>query len=183
MKDLNEWKAIYNFLKRRATEPANFPSYVLYFIVVVVIIGSIGFLTELLFGSDCHFNYDALTTNAANIFISFIAASSIELVLINDNDEYLTPNSSIKGVQLLGISFLIFGLLLWMLIWKIKGGVCGLSLSLLGMVFSYALWWISNAGNKTLIPDQAEKAPVGGEIEAGQALQGSIDEFETSEND
>jgi hypothetical protein len=175
--ELSNWGILKKFLKIRRKNPWKHPSFVIYFFSVIVIVGSIGFSSEIIVGlKNCCFNISGLTTNAANIFIALIAASSVELILINE-DELDTPYRK-NDIQVFGIASLVIGFLIWMLAMYFKEGYWGLGLSLLGLFFSFYFWWISNAGNKILTDSTPSGASVGGGIQTTRdQLDGDTSKF------
>lgn len=176
-KEEGNWRILKKFLSERLKKPLKYPSFVIYFITIVLIVGSIGFSTEII--TQWHLddlNLSQLTTNASNIFIALIAASSVELILIKQ-DKLEHPFIQ-NDVQIIGISSLILGFFVWMLAIYFKDCILGLFFSVIGLIFSYLFWWVSNAGNETLMPLDDILSPIGGEPEDIQ-LEGNTSEFRT----
>lgn len=176
----SNWMILIEFLKERICKPIKQPGYVLYFFFIVLLVGSIGFFSELLKGIvDCSLDLSNLTIHSSSIFIALIAASSVELILVKDN-ELSYPNRK-SDVQLLGVTFLIFGFLLWILSNFLKNSIIGLILSVIGLIVSYILWWISSADNKKIAPIEKAESTIGGPEEIVNAeLEGDTSEFKTN---
>ncbi len=174
----NNWHILLHFLKERFTKPLNQPSFVFYFFVVIFLLGSIGLISEIIF-QYCEkvFNSSILVTNSANTFLTLIAASSIELIMINDDN--LNYPYRKNDIQIFGVSVLIFGFLLWIFSIYIKDSIGGLISSILGLILAYLLWWIANSNNKTLVSDEQPDVAIGGNKQniANDNLEGDIDEF------
>jgi hypothetical protein len=176
----SNWIILKEFLVDRICKPFNQPGYVLYFFFIVLIVGSIGFFSELLRGLvDCSVSISNLTIHSSNIFIALIAASSVELILIKDSELTIPVRKS--DIQLLGVTFLIIGFLLWILSNFLKSCLVGLILSLCGLIISYILWWISSADNKKIAPAEKANSPLGGpEEKVNDELEGDTSEFKTA---
>jgi len=161
MKDSN-WTTLKKFLVERMKKPIGQPGFIFYFVFIVIIVGSIGFFSELLFGlTNCEFDISYLTSNASSVFIALLAASSIEFILINETE--LVEGSRKSDIQLLGVVILISGFLLWILSALFRSSITGFVISLLGLLFSYAFWWIANSENKKIAPSLKESIePLGG---------------------
>ncbi len=178
-KKLSNWRILQMFLWDRIKKPLCHPSFVFYFISIIILIGSIGFLYDIVESIKMNvFETSKITSNASNIFITLIAASAVELILINDND-LMHPYRK-NDVQIIGISFLIFGFLLWMFAISFKENVIGLITSIIGLLLSYIFWWISNAGNKILVPEDKPSSSIGGTPSTGDnGLDGDVSGFKT----
>lgn len=178
MEKLTNWKILGLFIKNRFMMPFNHPTFLFYFISIILLVGSIGVLTDLAYGIKyCFFNVPQFTINASNIFITLMAASAVELILISKDDlDYPYRKSD---VQILGISFLIVGFLLWMLAVFFKDNWTGVVTSVIGLLMAYFFWWISNAGNKTLVPSDSPASPVGGNKPVNSQLEGDTEGFKT----
>lgn len=178
MEKLTNWQILSRFIRNRFWEPFNHPTFLFYFLSIIFLVGSIGVLTDIAQGfKNCYFNISQFTINASNIFITLIAASAVELILISEDDldyPYRKPD-----VQILGISFLIVGFLLWMLSVFFSDNLFGLFTSVTGLLLAYFFWWIANAGNRTLVPSDSPASPVGGNKPVSSELEGDMDEFKT----
>lgn len=173
--NLTNWQILGKFLKERLNNPKKQPSYVFYFIIIIILIGSIGFFSELVMGLyNNQLIFENLTVNSANIFIALIAASSVELVLIRE--EELTYPFRKNDIQIMGVTFLIFGFLLWILSVYLKKEILGMIISLIGLILAYTLWWISNANNKKIAPSGQPKSTLGGDP---NTLSGDTSDFKT----
>jgi len=161
MKDSN-WTTLKKFLVERFKKPLSQPGFIFYFVFIVIIVGSIGFISELFFGlKNCEFDISYLTSNASSVFIALLAASSIEFILINETE--LVEGSRKSDIQLLGVVILISGFLLWILSALFRSSITGFVISLLGLFFSYLFWWIANSENKKIAPSLKESTePLGG---------------------
>lgn len=155
MKD--NWKILGEFLGEKIKTPIYYPSFIIYFIIVILAIGSIGFWAELLVDN---IKIEPLTTNAANIFLALIAASSVELILIEDNHK-LKSKYRKNDIRILSIGALILGFLLWVLSMKYKSDCVGLIISIVGLLLAYITWWVSNADNDKLVKVSSATAAFG----------------------
>lgn len=175
---ITNWQILKLFLIDRIKKPIHHPSFVFYFITIIFLIGSIGFLYDIVTSfKSCEFEIAKISTNASNIFISLIAASAVELILINESD--LEHPYRKNDVQIVGISFLIFGFLLWMLAISFKDNCFGLIVSIIGLLLSYLFWWISNSGNKILVPDDKPDIALGGGTGSDSGIGGDVSGFKT----
>ncbi|WP_430933257.1 hypothetical protein [Saccharicrinis sp. 156] len=176
MSDISKWKLLKQFIEYKIKEPWKHPSYVIYFFIVIVILGSIGFHYELF---QCPIDIEGITINAANIFVALIASSTIELMLVRGKDEKFSPIRT--DIQVFAISILIIGFILWSIIINHKEEYLGLILSILGLLLAYFTWWISNADNQKIIGNVNADKTIGGnqgEIKK-EVLKGDTDGFKT----
>jgi hypothetical protein len=176
---ISNWQILKSFFCERITRPFGQPSYTFYFLIIIVLIGSIGIFYELLISTQsCHINIENLTLSAANIFIALIASSTVELLLIQE--ENLKYPHRKNDIQILGLSFLIIGFLLWILANYLMHENAGLILSLVGLGLSYFVWWIANSDNKKIAPSSKPFVTIGGENPANSLnLKGDTSEFKT----
>lgn len=174
----SNWKLLRNFIKNRFCEPFKHPGFVLYFLGIVVLIGSIGVLSEIIISIKSEiFNLENITINLSNIFIALIASSSVELILIDDDDLY--NNERKNDIRILAILFIIIGFTLWLLSVFFKEYKIGLISSIIGIFFSYFVWWISNAKSKKLIDVNPVSTLGGASSNDLNELQGDLSEFIT----
>ena len=155
------------FLNNRFTKPWEAPSYVLYFFVVIVLVGTFGVLKDILqmhFCLCCTFDDEKVKSfsfNTSSTGLALITASVIELILISRksiekevesfNLKYEELENLKKGIRIFGLSSLIISFILWILINNIiEGNWVKIILSIILLLFSYFIWWISNVQNKVL---------------------------------
>jgi hypothetical protein len=163
----SNWSIFWVFLWNRMKKPIDQPSYVFYFVFIILMIGSAGLISELststfvLNGELDEAKIASLVLNMSNISISLIAASVIEMILINEEDLIGKYNRKVD-IQIFGVSSLILSFFLWIFANKFSDNVYGLVISIFGLLFSYLFWWIANAENKVLLPDKDPIDTLGG---------------------
>lgn len=162
-----DWELMFFFLRKRLTESWKIPSYVLYFFVVIVLVGTFGVITELFtidFCFNCKFDNVKVKNSCFNISstgLALVTASVVELIFIprrsieketkNLNLNHAELENLKKGVRIFGLSSLIISFIFWILINNIfdKNWLI-IILSIVLLLFAYFIWWVSNVRNKIL---------------------------------
>ncbi len=182
---LTNWSIFCSFLINRTKKPLKHPSFVLYFIFIILLIGSFGLINEftditiIWAGELDKSKVISLVMNMSNISLSLVSASVIEMILIKDEDLENYPYRKVD-IQIFGISSLILSFFLWIFANKFNSDIAGLILSVIGLLFSYTFWWIANAGNKVLLPIDKPIDTLGGVQKTNeQDLSGDTSEFKT----
>jgi hypothetical protein len=174
----NYWDILKSFISERITEPIKHPSFVMYFFIIIVMVGSIGIYDIIIMSiKNRDFDIESFVSNASNIFLALIAGSAVELILINEED--LKHPYRKNDIRILGTVFLIIGFLFWMFSKSFIDQWFGLVASIIGLIFGFVVWWISNAGNPNLITPKDSTIPIGGSDASRQELPGSVDGFKS----
>ncbi len=177
-----EWDSFFDFLKKRIKEPRKSPRFILYFVFIIVILGSMGVFYELYSisnGCNCFKHWESVKINMANIFLAYIAASSVELILL-DGEETKFKEVNLKDVQMFGVSVLILGFILWLLSVLYQEELVSFLFSSVGLLLAYFLWWISNSEKPQLnqvSPSTALGNP--NDEDSSVELSGSMDDFKS----
>lgn len=187
-----KWKLLWIFLKKRFKEPLSQPSFVFYFIFIVLGIGSFGLFYDIVnldYGCNLFsdgYRIDTVLMNMTNIGLSLTSASVIELIFIsksNLKEEGDSENKFIffhikSDIRFLGISVLVLEFLLWILVNTIfKIFFLRIVLGTVSLILSYIIWWVSNARNKILIKTKNNaKNTMGGSV-SNKPLKGSTNGY------
>lgn len=162
-----DWKLLIDFLGERLIEAWKIPSYVLYFFIVIVLVGTFGVITELFtidFCLSCKFDRIKVSNSCFNISstgLALVTASVIELIFISKKSiEKETRELKLsfdelenlkRAVRIFGLSGLIVSFIIWILINYIFDiDLLKIIFSLILLLFAYFIWWISNVRNKIL---------------------------------
>lgn len=182
MSKSTEWNNFYDFIKKRINEPLKSPRFIFYFIFIIVILGSMGVFYELYsISNGCPYSkhWDSVVINIANVFLAYIAASSVELILLNE-EETRFKEVNLKDVQMFGVSVLILGFILWILSILYKDKYFSFIFSGFGLLLAYFLWWVSNSEKPQLNQTFPDKTLGISNIEGGSIkLDGSMDQFKS----
>lgn len=164
---ISQWKLMFLFLKDRITKPWSNPSYAMYFIVIIIFVGSFGLLRDLLNTElcwSCEFDgveIDKFAFNLTGISLSLTTASVIDLVFITkktieaetSSEKYnqFQIESIKKSIRIFGLISLIVIFIIWILVNSfLESFNAKIILSIFSLLISYAIWWISNVRNKIL---------------------------------
>lgn len=187
-----KWKLLLEFLKERLKDPWYQPSFIFYFVFIVLGIGSFGLFYDIvnldygcnLFSDDG--KIDTVLMNMTNIGLSLTSASVIELIFISksklEREGDLESNSRFfqikRDVRFLGISVLVLEFLLWILVNTIfEIFFIRIVLGTVSLILSYIIWWVSNARNKILIKTKNNvKNTMGGSV-SDKPLKGSTNGY------
>ena len=164
-KQISDWKLMRNFLNKRSFEPWKSPSYVFYFLIVIVLVGTFGVLKDLIeMEWNWSWNLDnekvkSFTFNVTNIGLSLVTASVIDLIFITkktvknetNEDDDSKVESVKKSIRIFGLSSLIVIFVVWIIVNNfLEQNLIKILLSIFSLLFSYFIWWISNVRNKIL---------------------------------
>ncbi|MCS3869460.1 hypothetical protein J3D55_002376 [Chryseobacterium ginsenosidimutans] len=204
-----DWKLLIDFLGERLMEAWKIPSYVLYFFVVIVLVGTFGVITELFTIDYClsckfdHFKVKNSCFNISSTGLALVTASVIELIFIpRKSIEKETKELNLnfdelenlkRGVRIFGLSSLIISFIFWILINNIFDiDLLKIIFSSILLLFAYFIWWISNVRNKILSnymknyvniiggnADTAEGDTAEGEDKQESNLNGDLTNFNT----
>lgn len=167
-KQKSDWKLFWSFIENRFIIAWNVPSYVLYFFIVILLIGTFGVLKEILdveFCYSCGFEdakVKSFSFNVSSTGLALLTASVIELIFISRGsiiEEIENPNSKSKtvdrlkmGIRMFGLSSLIVSFVIWILVNNMLViNWLKLVFSFVLLFFAYFIWWIANVKNKILI--------------------------------
>lgn len=166
-KSKSDWRLLRDFIKKRRREPWKNPGYVFYFLIVIVLVGTFGVLKELIemkWCWSCDFDTEKVKNfcfNLSSTGLSLVTASVIDLIFISrktveketGSEKYKDHQfESIKrSIRIFGLSCLIVSFVGWIIInTLIENNFIKIGLSILSLLFSYLIWWISNVQNKIL---------------------------------
>jgi hypothetical protein len=141
------WIFLFKVLWNRTIEGLRNIDFVIYFVVVIIIVGMLGF-SDLLYKVYVE-NDKSVATNlqlakAFSIyFIAIIATSSADLILNRDPNE-----DEARSLRMPGLTFLILGGVLSFLIQYNLIPTWTCRLSLYGLSGALFLWWITNSTDK-----------------------------------
>ena len=177
---IGNWNELKLFLIKRSLSPIKYPSFVLYFVFVIVFIGSIGVLNVVLTcisnGGDIEIiNFNS---NASNVFLALVAASTVELILIKNDDLESDVQCRKIDIRILGIIFLIIAFFLRFLVMHFLNNF-GVVVSIIGLLFGFYVWWISNAQSSVLIDEPDPKDALAGDDVINDEIEGNTDDFKS----
>ena len=171
---VNSWIKLGNALKRRTLEPFAHVSFVIYFIVAVVIIGGIGVWMELyaffLPSAQPIASSEPLVPlrSAVVTFFPALTASACLQLIWAENDH--------KFLRSFGVLFLTLMTTIALLISPhAMGNSSALTVGIIASMGSLWMWWIANAKQNDFL-DIDSDAPLGGKA-TDTELMGNLDGF------
>lgn len=165
----NYWQEFKITLKERLVKPCNHPTFVMYFFVIIVVIGGLGllepivscFVLETLPLADFP---KTLVSATYTYFVAIAATAAVDLILSYHKKKYLLM------FFLLGL-IIVFFCFLFAVTYStfLKRPLDAGYPAVLGYVMALFLWWIGNANNAKLLdadvnPNAAigdDKQPIG----------------------
>lgn len=159
---INYWTEFKITLKDRLSKPCNHPTFVMYFIGIIVIIGGLGLLEPII----SYFVINALkpeefpralVSAAYTYFIAIAATAAVDLILSYHKKKYLLM------FFLLCLLVVFFCFLLSVTYGTIlKRPMSAILPAFIGYIIALFLWWIGNANNAKLLDAQINPtAPIG----------------------
>lgn len=167
IKKKSQWALMRLFLKDRFLKPWNNPSYAMYFIVIIIFVGSFGIIIDLLNIEWCWnckldgiivekfaFNLTGISlslTTASVIDLIFITKKTIETETRSEKYNQFQIESIKKSIRIFGLVCLIIIFIIWIIVNSfLENYIAKIILSILSLLSSYLIWWISNVRNKIL---------------------------------
>lgn len=165
-----QWNLLVEFLETRRKSSFQSPSYVFYFLIVIIVIGTFGFIKDLIeidycfiWHSSCEWdmnNFSKISQNLSSTGLSLVTATILELIFITKNNikkdfsetlKYHEIENLKKSIRIFGLISLIITFVLWIIINSFDISVISkFILSFITILFAYYIWWISNTRNKIL---------------------------------
>ncbi len=161
--------ALWRELKLRAAEPIEHPTFVMYFVGVVFLLGGVGAwveLVKLLRSQEESYSLDGLITSLVTFFFALVGTSCTQLVI---------EESESKALRALAQFILILAIVPAALaIAGVGSGQTGIWIWAPASIFSLLVWWLANAKSSGLKdPD----APTGGAVT--KTLPGNLADYKT----
>jgi len=145
------WIELFIELKNRFIIPWKHPSFVIYFFVIIIIIGGVGPIEALasyyIFNIlPCNELCKSLIPTIYTYFIAIASTAAVEILLSQKKSKALTMFciSSIVAISFCAICAVIFNTFL-------KNPIKAFVPSVIGLLLSLILWWVGNADNITLL--------------------------------
>lgn len=170
---IGTWSGLFKELLKRSYEPLNHPSFVIYFIVSVVIAGGAGVWLEL-----CSYiiadmelkspSLSALKTALITFFPAVAGSACLQIIWAEDDHRALRAFATLV-LFVLAILALLTGLIS---VIPIK---CALFVGGGASLLSLWIWWIANANQEGLRDKVPTDAPTGGSV--GVPLAGDLTGF------
>jgi len=163
------WRVLRTTLLARSVRPARHPSFVLYFVVAVLLVGAAGVwfeLHKLIFDMSATRSLSAIRTSLVTFFPALAGSACMQIVLAEDEHKSMR---AVAVCLLTGLSILAL-----VISPATVGDVLALVLAAVGSVVALWTWWIANALQRDLQdgPDAAI-----GKADASSGLVGTLDGF------
>jgi amino acid transporter len=162
---VNYWQELGEELRARLSGPLRHPTFIMYFVGIIMIIGGLGLLPPivgLLLGNLRHDAFlQALTSATYTYFLAITATAAVDFILSYRQRKYL----------LMFFLFLSLVVVLCALFAAIFGTLRSnpdtvLYPTAIGYLLALALWWIGNAKNVNLLDTRIEpRAPIAADVE------------------
>ena len=158
----NHWNEFYQTLKERLCVPARHPTFVLYFIGIIVVIGGFGIfepLVSFVLGKTTKTELPhALICATYTYFVAIAATAAVDLTLSYRKRKYLLMLFLLSCFLVLFLAFLSA---------IINRHQYAAIPTVIGYILALVLWWIGNATNANLLDTPPpENAPTGGSSSA-----------------
>ena len=201
------WELLGSFLKESFIDPLYKPSFIFYFLFIVVGIGSFGIIYDIInLNYGCNLFLDktkinSLLMNMTNVGLSITSVSVFDLIFISskkltkkikkedqkeDQEEELIQNKYLslkRDIGVMGISLLVIEFVLWIFVNTLfEIFVLRVLFAVTSLTIGYYVWWISNSKNRLLIKDTNLKDSrdlMGGNNPSHIKLTGNLKQFNT----
>ncbi|PWK17192.1 hypothetical protein LV89_04478 [Arcicella aurantiaca] len=142
--DLTRWTNIASEIGSRVNKPLKSPTFIMYFLGLVALMGGIGVYTTIYFeinNNYCLINHWNIALSLGTYFIALIASSSVDLILSSQPEQ--------KDLKAFGIILILLGITLFFLI-AIIHNAYSYVFAFGGTLLAFCSWWIANANNDNL---------------------------------
>lgn len=165
------WTRLWRTLAERTSLPWRHPTFVLYFVVAVILVGGAGLWLELyklsFATAESSTSLEALRTAIITFFTALAGSSSMQVIL-EENDD--------RAMRAMAICVLTVLSALALIIAPASVSDCtAVKLGLVGCGLALWTWWIANAKQPGLQDERADAAVGRRDPKAG--LAGSLDGF------
>lgn len=163
--NINYWQEFYQTLRGRLIEPAKHPTFVLYFIGIIIAVGGFGIfepIVSCILGKLARADLPhALISSTYTYFVAIAATAAVDLALSYRKKKYLLMMFLLSSFLVLFLAFLSAIIH--------RHGYAAIP-TFLGYVLALFLWWIGNANNVNLLDTlPPENASTGGGTETKPA--------------
>lgn len=160
----NYWQEFRAIIKERLCKPCQHPTFVMYFLGIIIIIGSLGLLepivSYLIIGSlPVEHVPRALVSAAYTYFVAITATAAVDFIL-SHNKKYLVMFFVLCSLVVFAcfLSSVIFATIL-------HRPYSAIMPTCIGYIVALFLWWIGNAENAHLLETPVKPtAPIGDDI-------------------
>ncbi len=167
---MRHWVALGKELSIRAVEPFEYPTFIFFFIAIVIGVGGIGTWVELYRLAkppEVPDSHDGLATSLITFFFALVGTSCTQLII---------EESESKALRALGQLVLVLAFVGAAALAAVGmiSGQAGVLPWTIASLFALLVWWIANAKNPGLRdPD----TPTGGSV--SKKLPGNLSEYKT----
>jgi hypothetical protein len=130
------WKELWIELKRRLKKPLGYPSFVFYFLGIIILIGGLG-----VWISIYKKTWDAVPRDLSTYLLAILSSAAADLILSEGKKQSL---------QMFSILTLVIGGFLSVLSEANSDLTRAYIYAILGAFLALLLWWIANADNAKL---------------------------------
>lgn len=148
------WRLLVATLKARTLRPLRHPSFVLYFVVAVLLIGASGVwleLHKLVFPGVGSPSFAAMRTALATFFPALAGSSCMQVILAEDQQK------SLRAVSILLLT--VLSVMAIVIAPASVGDVTALAIATLGSIVALWAWWFANAQQRDF--QDGVDAPIG----------------------
>lgn len=159
---INYWQEFRGTLKERLCKPCNHPTFVMYFIGIIIVIGGLGLFEPIvsyfILGTLPYEEFPRAVVSATyTYFVAIAATAAVDLILSYHQKKYL-----LMFFLLCSLIVIFCFLLSAAYVTFLKRPVCAILPALIGYVVALFLWWIGNANNANLLDMPVNPtAPIG----------------------
>lgn len=164
----NHWQEFWETLKERVRAPRKHPTFVMYFVGIIIILGGFGLLepviSSVMFGKWPEIEWVRLISACYTYFVAIAATAAVDLILSLNQRKFLLMFFLLccLAVILCAIFAAILG--------TFRGNATAAAFpSVLGYALALFLWWVGNANNPNLLEPVKPDAPTGGDVHANPA--------------
>ena len=165
----NHWQEFRRELKERARKPLKHPTFVMYFVGIIIFLGGLGLLDPVLnsvmLGKWPEIEGVRVVSACYTYFLAIAATAAVDLILSLNQRKFLLMFFLLCCLAVVLLAFLAF------VLGTFRGDATAAAFpSVLGYALALFLWWVGNANNTNLLePPVKPDASTGGDAQANPA--------------
>jgi hypothetical protein len=153
------WSKLCRELITRCTKPIGQPTFVIYFLVFIVLIGALGVLIKLgkiITSGATPQDHLSLAQDLSTYLFALIAASLVDLLF--------SESAEMPSLKMFALSLFVVGVIFGVISQFSTSPVLAIPSALIGTLLALFLWWIANYDNAKLIePEPDARDAIGGD--------------------
>lgn len=165
----SKWEEFLNYLRDCLIRPIKHPEFIGYFIVIIMVVGSIGWVASIIveLRSPNGIIHGNILLNMSSYSLAILATGLVDFMFHKDNDAIIKP------LNILAFGLLLLGIFLFWLSTEVHV-ILAYIISGLEILIAWVVWWMANSRNATLTDESFFQI----QSKKSQNLNKKLDDYE-----